>query len=54
MKSFPASSLRLDSGNGTMSRHRITARMWLSVTDSLQSFFRVLTQMSPFDDTFGW
>jgi hypothetical protein len=54
MKSLPASSLRLDSGKGTMRRQRITCRTCARVCSGFQSFFRVLTQMSPPAEMFGW
>ena len=54
MNSFPASSFREDSGNGTISRQRITCRTWDSVCSGFQSFFKVFTHISPVRDTFGW
>ncbi len=54
MKSFPASSLRDDSGKGTMRRQRITCSTWARVCSGFQSFFRVFTQISPFVEMFGW
>ena len=55
MNNFPASSLRLDSGKGTISKHRMTLKTWQKVVSAVQSFLRVLTQMAPFDmSTFGW
>jgi hypothetical protein len=42
-----ASSFNDDSGNGTMSRQRMTASTWLSDVSGAQSRFSVLTQISP-------
>ena len=54
MKSLPASSFREDSGKGTMSRQCTTCSTWHRVCSGFQSFFRVLTQISPAGDTLGW
>ncbi len=42
-----ASSFSDDSGNGTMSRQRMTASTWLSDVSGAQSRFSVFTQISP-------
>jgi hypothetical protein len=54
MNSFPASSFRLDSGKGTINRHRITVKTCRRVVSAVQSRFRVLTQISPAVEMFGW
>ena len=52
--SFPASSLRALSGLGYMRRHLMVMRMCLIPRSGFQSFFRVLTQISPVGPTLGW
>lgn len=55
MNSLPASSFKLLSGKGTISRHLMTSNMLVSdQLLGLQSFFRVLTQISPDGETLGW
>ena len=55
MNKRPASSLRADSGNGTIKRHLIIWKMWdKDQSAGFQSLFSVLTHMSPFEATFGW
>ena len=55
MNSFPASSFKLLSGNGTINKHRITLSTCAKVVSDVQSFFSVLTQIAPVDaSTLGW
>lgn len=55
MNNLPASSFKLDSGNGTISKHLMTLNTWLNVVSAVQSFLSVLTQMAPFVmSTLGW
>ena len=50
---LPASQLSELSGNGTIKRHLMTWNMCFNVTSVVQSFFNVLTQISPLSATFG-
>lgn len=55
MKSLPASSLRDDSGNGTINKHFIIWKIWeRDHFAGSQSLLRVFTQISPFSLTLGW
>lgn len=55
MKSLPASSFKLDSGNGTINKHRITENTCRNVVSAVQSRFKVFTQIAPVEESMlGW